>query len=141
TALWTNTSMIPISRIAQGLKYPQHVVGTHFFNPVPRMKLAEIIAGAQTAPAAVELAQATMAAWGKTPVLAPDTPGFIVHRVFDAIKRVALQLHEEGTPADRIDAAVRLGLNFPMGPFEVMDLAGLDTAHRCLQTLADAMNQ
>lgn len=141
TPLWTNTSMIPITQIAQGLVHPQQLVGTHFFNPVPRMKLVEVIAGEKSAPQVVELAQATMKRWGKTPVLAPDTPGFIVNRVFDAIKRVALQLLEEGTPADQIDAAVKMGLNFPMGPFEVMDLVGLDTTYRCLQTQAAAMSQ
>ncbi len=141
TAFWTNTSMIPISQIAQGLRHPRRVVGTHFFNPVPRMKLVEIIAGQETDPAVVAQAQATMQAWGKATVLAPDTPSFIVNRVFDAIKRVALRLLEEGTPADQIDTAIKLGLNSPMGPFEVMDLVGLDTTYRCLQTQAAAMSQ
>lgn len=140
-ALWSNTSTIPITRIAEGLKYPRRVAGTHFFNPVPRMRLVEVIAGAQTDEAVVALAERTMLAWGKTPVRAPDTPGFIVNRIFDAIKREALQLLEEGAPVDQVDTAVKLGLNFPMGPFEVMDLVGLDTTYHCLQKQAEAMGR
>lgn len=141
TALWTNTSMIAITRIAEGLQHPERVVGTHFFNPVPRMKLVEVIAGERTSEEAVRLAEATVTRWGKTPVRAPDTPGFIVNRVLDAIKREALQLMEEGTPADQVDTAVRLGLNFPMGPFELMDLVGLETTLDCLKNQAEAMGR
>lgn len=140
TPLWTNASMIPIGSIAEGLQHPGRVVGTHFFNPVPRMKLVEVIASTHTQDAYVQHAMHVVTSWGKTPVLAPDTPGFIVNRVFDAIKRVALELLEQGTPASEIDKAIKLGLNFPMGPFEVMDLVGLDSTYRCLQTQAAAMN-
>lgn len=141
TLLWTNTSMISITRIAEGLKHPGRVAGTHFFNPVPRMKLVEIIAGSSTAPETVQIADETVRRWGKTPVLAPDTPGFIVNRILDAIKREALALLDEGVPADQIDTGVRLGLNFPMGPFELMDLVGLNTTHDCLIAQAKGMGR
>jgi 3-hydroxybutyryl-CoA dehydrogenase len=141
TPIWTNTSMLSITRLAQGMRHPERLVGTHFFNPAPRMKLVEVTAGEHSDEAFVEQAAATMRAWGKTPVRAPDSPGFIVNRIFDAIKREALQLLSEGTPADQIDAAVKLGLNFPMGPFETMDLVGLDTTYQCLQVQAAAMGR
>jgi len=141
TYLWTNTSMIAITRIADGLKHPERVVGTHFFNPVPRMKLVEVIAGKRTSASAAAIAAATVARWGKTPVQAPDTPGFLVNRVLDAIKREALALLEEGSTPEQVDTAVRLGLNFPMGPFELMDLVGLDTTYDCLLNQASAMGR
>jgi 3-hydroxybutyryl-CoA dehydrogenase len=133
---WTNTSMLSVSEIAKPLRYPGRLVGTHFFNPVPRMKLVEVIAGRQSSPLAVEIAEKAMGDWGKVVVRAPDSPGFIVNRVFDAIKREALAILREGVSPNEIDTAVRLGLNFPMGPFEVMDLVGLDTTLACLKTQA-----
>lgn len=141
TPIWTNTSMISITLLAQGMQHPQRLVGTHFFNPAPRMKLVEVTAGGLTSPAVLEQAEATVQAWGKVAVRAPDTPGFIVNRIFDAIKREALQLLHEGTPADQVDTAVKLGLSFPMGPFETMDLVGLDTTFQCMQVQAAAMNR
>jgi 3-hydroxybutyryl-CoA dehydrogenase len=141
TPIWTNTSMISITLLAQGMQHPQRLVGTHFFNPAPRMKLVEVTAGGLTSPAVLEQAEATVRAWGKVAVRAPDTPGFIVNRIFDAIKREALQLLHEGTPADQVDTAVKLGLSFPMGPFETMDLVGLDTTFQCMQVQAAAMNR
>jgi len=141
TYLWTNTSMLSISEIAALLRRPERVVGTHFFNPVPRMKLVEIIAGVKTSPQALAVAERTVTAWGKVIVRAPDSPGFIVNRVLDAIKREALALMSEGVPTEQIDTGVRLGLNFPMGPFELMDLVGLDTALACLETQAARMGR
>jgi 3-hydroxyacyl-CoA dehydrogenase len=79
--------------------------------------------------------------WGGTPVGAPDSPGFIVNRILDAIKREALSLLDEGVSAERVDTAVRLGLNFPMGPLELMDLVGLDTTLDCLINQARAMKR
>lgn len=139
--LCTNTSMLSITGLAAGLRIPARFCGTHFFNPVPRMKLVEVIAGEKTSPATTEAARAMVARWGKTPVMAPDSPGFIVNRVFDAIKREALQLHEEGVDVGQIDEALRLGLNFPMGPFELMDLIGLDTTYDCLVNQARQMKR
>lgn len=139
--LWSNTSMISITRIAAELKHPQRMAGTHFFNPVPRMHLVEIIAGVHTSEETIEVAIETTKAWGKTPVRAPDTPGFLANRILDAIKREALALIDEGAEPEAVDTAVRLGLNFPMGPFELMDLVGLDTTLDCLVAQAKAMNR
>ncbi len=139
--LWTNTSMLPISALAGDLARPAQLLGVHFFNPVPRMKLVEIIPGNATSSTAVRFAKDSVTRWGKTFVLAPDSPGFIVNRVFDAIKREALDLLNENVPADQIDTALRLGLNFPMGPFELMDLIGLDTTHDVAINQAKAMGR
>ena len=141
TPIWTNTSMLSITGLAAGMQHPGRLVGTHFFNPAPRMKLVEVTAGQHTAPEAIALAETTIRGWGKTPVRAPDSPGFIVNRIFDAIKREALALLAEGTAPERIDTAVKLGLNFPMGPFETMDLVGLDTTYQCLKVQAEAMQR
>jgi 3-hydroxybutyryl-CoA dehydrogenase len=141
TILLSNTSMLSISTLATGLEHPDRFAGTHFFNPVPRMKLVEVIGGRRTSPATLEAATAMVERWGKTPVHAPDSPGFIVNRVFDALKRESLALLEEGVPASEIDQALRLGLNFPMGPFELMDLIGLDTTYDCLCNQARQMDR
>jgi len=141
TWLCTNTSMISITALASVLRDKSRFCGTHFFNPVPRMKLVEVIAGRETSAAAIEAARGMVARWGKTAVLAPDSPGFIVNRVFDAIKREAFSLHEQGVDVAQIDQALRLGLNFPMGPFELMDLIGLDTTYDCLINQARQMNR
>jgi len=140
-ALWTNTSMLSITTLASTLDHPGRFCGVHFFNPVPRMRLVEVIAGSATLPATLEVATVTVAKWGKTPVLAPDRPGFLVNRIFDAIKREALDLLEEGVPPDQLDTAVKLGLNFPMGPCELMDLIGLDTTLDVMINQAAAMGR
>jgi len=141
TAIWTNTSMISIGLLSEPLANPERFCGAHFFNPVPRMKLVELIAGPRTAPSTIEVARETVTRWGKTPVLAPDTPGFLVNRILDAIKREALDLLDQGVPPDQVDTAVRLGLNFPMGPLELMDLIGLDTTLDCMINQARAMGR
>ncbi len=141
TSLWTNTSMISITEIARPMRHPERLVGVHFFNPVPRMELVEIIAGERTSEATLVTAEASVRHWGKTPVRAPDRPGFIVNRLLDALLREALALHEEGVSHMEIDTAVRLGLNFPMGPMELMDLVGLDTIQDCLKSQAAGMKR
>lgn len=139
--LWSNTSMISLTEIARDLKHPGRMAGTHFFNPVPRMALVEIIGGKHTDEATLVAAEETMTRWGKTPVRAPDSPGFIVNRLLDAFLREALVLHDEGVGIENIDTAIRLGLNFPMGPMELMDLVGLDTVHDCLLSQAKGMGR
>lgn len=123
--LATNTSTLSISQLAAGLPQPERLVGLHFFNPVPRMKLVEVIAGLHTPPqlaqAAVNLAQGM----GKDTILVPDTPGFLVNRVARPFYLEAMRLHGEGTDLAAIDQIAR-GLGFPMGPFALMDLIGLD---------------
>ncbi len=123
--LASNTSTLSISRLAAGLPQPDRLVGLHFFNPVPRMKLVEVIAGLHTPPqlalAALELARAL----GKEAILVPDTPGFLVNRVARPFYLEAMRLHGEGIDLAAIDQIAR-GLGFPMGPFALMDLIGLD---------------
>jgi 3-hydroxybutyryl-CoA dehydrogenase len=124
--LATNTSALSVTAIAETTSRPERVLGLHFFNPVPLMALVEVVPGDRTSPAAVARATAIVREWGKTPVPSADRPGFIVNRVNRPYTIEALRILEEGM-ADvlSIDAAMR-GAGFPMGPFELMDLAGLD---------------
>jgi 3-hydroxybutyryl-CoA dehydrogenase len=126
-ALATNTSSISISAIAGGLRDPARLVGMHFFNPAPLMPLVEIVTGLATEPARADAVEGFARAWGKTTVRCRSTPGFIVNRVARPFYAEALRAHEEGV-ADfaTIDAVVRESGGFKMGPFELMDLIGLD---------------
>ena len=124
--LASNTSTISITAIAQGMLHPDRVVGMHFFNPVPLMKLVEVVSGAETAPAVATAIFDASARWGKTPVHAKSTPGFIVNRIARPFYAEALQLllEQAATPA-RLDQLAR-GAGFRMGPCELMDLIGHD---------------
>jgi 3-hydroxybutyryl-CoA dehydrogenase len=124
--LATNTSALRVADIAAAVHRPERVLGLHWFNPAPVMALVEVVPTELTDPAVIERAMALVAAWGKTPVRSADTPGFIVNRVNRPFTIEALRLVEAGA-ADiaTIDAAMRAA-GFPMGPFELMDLAGLD---------------
>lgn len=127
TVLATNTSSLSISKIAEGLDSPQRVVGMHFFNPAPVMPLVEIIAGEESDPACVDRAFEIAKSWGKTPVRVKDTPGFIVNRVARGFYLEALRLLGEGVAGvDEIDNIMRSLGGFRMGPFELMDLVGVD---------------
>jgi 3-hydroxybutyryl-CoA dehydrogenase len=123
----TNTSSLSVTAIARPLRRPGRCVGLHFFNPAPRMALVEVVTGLATEEAVAALGEATMRAWGKTPVRARSTPGFIVNRVARPYYGEALRLMLEraGEPA-AIDALLRDCGGFPMGPFELMDLIGID---------------
>jgi len=123
--LASNTSTFSISAIAARVKHPERVLGLHFFNPAQRMKLVEVVGGLQTAPALLERALELMRSWGKEPVQVVDAPGFLVNRVARPFYGEALRLHGEGIAKEHIDWILR-GLGFPMGPFELMDLIGLD---------------
>jgi len=125
--LATNTSSISVTALANGLRVPGRLVGMHFFNPVPVMKLVEVISGLHTAPAVAEAIFDLSARWGKVPVHARSTPGFIVNRIARPFYAETLALlHERaGTPAE-LDACLR-GAGFRMGPCELMDLIGHDT--------------
>jgi 3-hydroxybutyryl-CoA dehydrogenase len=126
TTLATNTSSLSIARIAAATEHPERVVGMHFFNPVPLMGLVEVIAGPMTAEGAVDRVALTARLLGKTPVVATDTPGFIVNRVARPYYLEALRiLGEGGAGVEEIDAAMR-GIDFPMGPFELIDAIGAD---------------
>lgn len=134
--LASNTSGIPISRIGTGVGTPDRVVGMHFFNPVPKMRLCEIVVGAETSPEAVATATAVAEKMGKTPVRTGDTPGFLASRINCAVGNEALRMLEQGVAtAEAIDTAVKLGLNYPMGPLELLDLVGLDVRLNALETL------
>ena len=125
--LASNTSSISITRIAAGLRHPERVVGMHFFNPVPLMRLVEVVRGIQTSDAVVERVSGLARAWGKTPVTARSTPGFIVNRIARPYYAEALMLLQQRAAApEELDACLRAA-GFRMGPCELMDLIGHDT--------------
>ncbi|MFN3789032.1 3-hydroxyacyl-CoA dehydrogenase PaaH [Massilia sp.] len=125
--LATNTSSISVTAIAAKLRRPERVVGMHFFNPVPLMALVEVISGVATDKAAADTTYATAEAWGKNPVHAKSTPGFIVNRVARPYYAEALRLLlEQAAEPATIDAVLRDCGGFRMGPFELMDLIGHD---------------
>ena len=136
--LATNTSSISITMLAAQTKRPDWVVGMHFMNPVPLMKLVEIIRGLQTAEPVYAATVALARRLGKTTITSKDCPGFLVNRVLiPLINEACFALQEGlGTPED-IDTGAKLGLNHPMGPLELADLIGLDT---CL-AIADVLHR
>jgi 3-hydroxybutyryl-CoA dehydrogenase len=127
TVLATNTSALSVGRIAEGARTaPERVVGMHFFNPAPVLALVEIVAARGSAGWAVEQAAAVAEAWGKTPIRSSDAPGFIVNRVNRPFTLEALRLLRAGAGTiEAIDAAISAA-GFPMGPFALMDLIGID---------------
>ena len=127
TVLATNTSSIPVTAIASAAQHPQNVVGMHFFNPPPLMRLLELIRAEQTGEQAVAVARAAGEAMGKDVILAVDGPGFLVNRCGRPFAGEALRLLTERIAGhDQIDRICRLGGGFRMGPFELMDLVGVD---------------
>jgi 3-hydroxybutyryl-CoA dehydrogenase len=126
--LATNTSSIPITRIAASVPDPERVIGMHFMNPVPVMQLVEIIRGAQTSDATYAATRALAERMGKTTVLSRDMPGFIVNRILIPMLNEACFALQEGlASAEDIDTAMKLGTNVPMGPLTLADFIGLDT--------------
>jgi uncharacterized OB-fold protein len=132
----SNTSTLSISSIASATKNPERVIGTHFFSPVPLMRLVEVIRGEKTGEAAVRSALEFCKAIGKTPILAKDVPGFIVNRFLCLLYNEAADQIYKGyaTPRD-IDLGLKLGANHPMGPVEIMDMAGVDVVNNALIAL------
>ena len=127
TVLATNTSSILVSSLASAAKQPENVVGMHFFNPPPLMHLLEVIAATHTGERAVELAKAAGDAMGKRVIVATDGPGFLVNRCGRPFGAEALRLLQERLAThEQIDRVCRLGGGFRMGPFELMDLVGID---------------
>lgn len=127
--LATNTSTIPITRIAQATQHPERVLGLHFFGPVPLIGLVEVIKGERTSPQVFEQGVSFVRSLGKTAVrVQKDIPGFVMNRIFSSAFREAVDLVAEGvaTPED-IDTGMRLGYGWRAGPFEIADNAGLDT--------------
>jgi len=134
--LATNTSSISVTAIAAKLRKPQRMVGMHFFNPVPLMALVEVISGLATDAAVAETVYDTAAAWGKNPVHAKSTPGFIVNRVARPYYAEGWRLlNEQAADAATIDAVMREGGGFRMGPFELMDLIGHDVNYSVTESV------
>ena len=131
----TNTSSIPITQIARGLKHPERVVGVHFFNPAHIMKLVEIISGAATLEAIAQKAYDWAIKLGKTAVYAKDAPGFIVNRVARHFYVESLKaLEEQIADLEQMDRLMR-ATGFKMGPFELMDLIGVETNYSVTQSM------
>jgi 3-hydroxybutyryl-CoA dehydrogenase len=136
--LASNTSSLPITEIGQELKDPGRLVGIHFFNPVLQMPLVELIPGHTTRPEVVEAARAFSESLGKTVVTSRDTPGFVTTRALAVqLNEAAWMLYEGVATKEDIDAAYRLGFHHPMGPFQLADLVGIDTALAILDVLWD----
>ncbi|MBP1737696.1 MAG: 3-hydroxyacyl-CoA dehydrogenase [Oscillospiraceae bacterium] len=133
----TNTSSMSITKIMANCKNPERCAGMHFFFPVTAMKLVEVIRGAKTSDETVKAVYEVSAGIGKVAVeCKTDTPGFIVNRCLFAFMLEAIHCYEEGVATTKdIDTAIKLGLNHPMGPFEMMDMSGLDTFPHVTETL------
>ncbi len=134
--LSSNTSSIPIGRIAAQTKRPDKVIGMHFMNPVPVMKLVEIIRGLATSDETFQTTWDLSVKFGKTPAEANDFPGFIANRILMPMinEAVFCLYHGVGTP-EAIDTVMKLGMNHPMGPLALADLIGLDTCLAIMETL------
>jgi 3-hydroxybutyryl-CoA dehydrogenase len=134
--LASNTSSIPIGRIAAQTKRPEKVIGMHFMNPVPVMKLVEVIRGIATSDETFKITWDLSVKFGKTPALANDYPGFISNRILMPMINEAVYTlyHGVGTVED-IDTVMRLGMNHPMGPLALADLIGLDTCLAIMEVL------
>jgi 3-hydroxybutyryl-CoA dehydrogenase len=134
--LATNTSSLSITAIGGVVKRPDRVIGMHFMNPPPLMKLVEIIRGLPTSDATYEATRALAERLGKQTVTSRDIPGFIVNRVLmPMLNEACFALYEGIAVVEDIDTAINLGLNHPMGPFTLLDLIGLDTALAILEVL------
>lgn len=136
TVLASNTSSLSVTAIAAALKHPERLAGYHFFNPVPLMKVVEVIAGLKTSPAVCEGLSQYARQMGHTPVQAQDTPGFIVNHAGRGYNTEALRIVSEGI-ADfaTIDRILRDQAGFKLGPFELMDLTGLDVSHPVMEAI------
>jgi 3-hydroxybutyryl-CoA dehydrogenase len=136
--LATNTSSVPIAHLAATTKRPDKVVGMHFFNPPPVMKLLEVVRALTTSTETVDFARSVGRRLGKTTVLSKDRAGFIVNFLLVPYLNAAARMFEEGFASrEDIDAAIQLGLGHPMGPLTLLDLIGLDTAVNVSDSLYD----
>jgi len=140
TILATNTSSISITAIAAHTQRPDNVIGMHFMNPVPVMKLVEIIRGLATSDATFQAVESAAQRMGKTTVVSRDMPGFIVNRVLmPYINEAVFALYEGIASVEDIDTAMKLGTNVPMGPLTLADFIGLDTCLAIMEVLHDGM--
>ena len=136
----SNTSSISITRLASVTDRPNHFIGIHFMNPVPRMQLVELIRGIQTDADTFAKAQTFVQALGKTTTVSEDFPAFIVNRILlPMINEAVYTLHEGIGSVDAIDTAMRLGANHPMGPLQLADFIGLDTCLSVMQVLHEGL--
>ncbi|MGI0131979.1 MAG: 3-hydroxyacyl-CoA dehydrogenase family protein [Thermoplasmata archaeon] len=136
--LTTNTSSLPVTSIASAVRDPGRVVGVHFFNPVLQMELVEVIPGLLTRTEVIATAQEFARSLGKTVVTSRDSPGFVTTRALAVLgNEAAWMLYEGVSTKEEIDVAYKLGFHHPMGPFELLDLVGLDTALSILDVLWD----
>jgi len=134
--LASNTSSLSISEMASATKRPDRVVGVHFFNPVPAMRLVEIVMGTATSEETRRCAEAFAKSLGKETVTVKDSPGFIVNRILGPMmNEVTYLLYEGKATAEDIDKAMMLGMNLPMGPLRLADYVGLDVALATVETL------
>lgn len=141
TIIASNTSTIPITRIARGMKRPKQVVGMHFFNPAPLMKLVEVIPGAETDHAVTTLTLELAKVMGKTAVQVQDEPGFIVNRVARHFYLESLKVLEERVASHTSIDRLMEASGFKMGPFKLMDLIGVETNHEVTKSLYHAFFQ
>jgi len=136
--LATNTSSIPIGRIAAQTRRPEKVIGMHFMNPVPVMKLVEVIPGIATSDETFQITWGLAEKFGKTPAKANDYPGFIANRILlPMINEAVFCLYHGVGSCEDIDTVMKLGMNHPMGPLALADLIGLDTCLAIMETLYD----
>ncbi|GAB3645257.1 3-hydroxybutyryl-CoA dehydrogenase [Ramlibacter alkalitolerans] len=137
----TNTSSISISQLAAVISRPERFIGLHFFNPVPVMQLLELIRGMQTAGETLAQAQAFAKLVGKTPIVAKNSPGFVVNRILCPMINEAIFALQEGlASAEDIDTGMRLGCNQPIGPLALADLIGLDTMLSVMNVFYEGFN-
>lgn len=134
----SNTSSLCVIEMAAGTKRPDKVAGLHFFNPVPIMKLVEVVKTIATSQTTIDALYAFAAKLGKEPVLAQDTPGFIVNRLLIPYLLYAIRVYEGGLASrEDIDKGMKLGCGYPMGPLELLDFVGLDTTYYIAQIMFD----
>jgi 3-hydroxybutyryl-CoA dehydrogenase len=140
--LASNTSSLSITELAAGSRRPERFVGLHFFNPVPVMKLVELIRGLATSDETYEAMHAFGVSLGKEVITAPDRPGFIVNRLFVPYLLDAIRSYEHGLGTlEDIDKGMRLGCGYPMGPFALLDYVGLDTIYAVANIMFDEFRE
>jgi 3-hydroxybutyryl-CoA dehydrogenase len=138
----TNTSALSVTEIATAVPFPDRVIGMHFFNPVHKMKLVELVLGLDTSEATIARARDYTAAIGKTSIVVNETPGLTTSRMSAMLGNEAMYMLLEGTAsAEDIDTALRLGLNHPMGPLELGDMTGWDTRLAVLRYLHQTLGE
>jgi 3-hydroxybutyryl-CoA dehydrogenase len=142
TVLATNTSTMSPTEIGASTKRPDRTIAMHFFNPVHKMKLVEIVRGLDTSDETYDIARQTAVRMGKETVQVNEFPGFVTSRISCLVGNEAMKMLQEGVAsAEDIDKAIKLGLNYPMGPLELADLVGLDTRLRNMQYLHEKLGE